>query len=883
MPGDNQLSGARVVGLSTRLNGKVGRKDLEDLIQFSTQGRSSLNLSLSKISKKARAGVELYKLTRPLSEVTDSVGSIDFRQMTADERGNFQLISRSRGRSNRAASIRLDALDGGDYVVRIVPVGKRDSKYRLSMVGALLPEDPTPAPTPDPTPDPSPSPVPASEGNSFESAIPLTFPVAGRSGTVSDSDTVDYYSFALTAAGDYKVSLSDLSANATIEVFDSNRNVVKSQVLKPKPTVAGAQDESLILALDSGSYFARVSQNGGTTSYGLNLSGLTDAYTEVYADNSFANAVDITSQLSPTEKSFTNYVLDGSKALDANGKVTGSEDFFKFKITQRGFFTLKLEGVNGGNLDGNLDVQLFSRDDFANPGDGLLSAKSGKNAEIFGGILAKPGSAPGEMYLELSDPTNPSSTPVPGRTYYLRIAPGAGASGEGLQGSEYKMTVSLKDRSGEPTATRDIRFGDQGSQAAFLTEVGNLAYFSAVEEGETALWVSDGTLDGTRKLKAFKNDGLSQFTKAGSFLYFMGNDGVSGDELWRSNGTTAGTVLVQDLAPGATSSTPLKLTALGDRVYFEASPSGDPTDKQFFRTKNPTVPDPQGINIEAVLGTNGSSTFTLGALNNLTALNGKLYFSSRGNTDDFELWSVDNTTANAVKTNLNPGNSSNPSDFFFANGKLYGVANTTSDPFGVPEVVQMSPTVTSVSGGAGLDSPSNFVVDGTIVYFAASNGIEGNEVRKLDTASNTISLVADSSPGADSGDSNNLVVVNNTLYFFANNGTETKLWKSTGGSGASALTITDAATGAIGGSLFDAPDQVDLVAIGTKLYFTATDTNQTTNKGRELWEYDTVGGTFKMFDINTSGSSDPKKLGQIGDLLFFIADNGQDGEEVMSL
>jgi ELWxxDGT repeat protein len=878
MPGDNQLSGARVVGLSSNLNGKVGKKDLEDLIQFSAPGRSSFNLSLSRISKKARAGVELYKLTRPLNEVIDSVGSIDFRQMTADERGNFQLISRSRGRSNRAASIKLDVLDSGDYMVRIVPVGKRDSKYRLSMVGALLPEDPTPTPTPDPSP--SPDPVPAGDGNSFESAIPLTFPVAGQGGTVSDADNVDYYSFALTAAGDYKVSLSDLSANATIEVFDSNRNVVKSQVLKPKPTVAGAQDESLILALDSGSYFARVSQNGGTTSYGLNLSGLTDAYTEVYAANSFANAVDITSQLSPIEQSFRNYVLDGSKALDANGMVTGSEDFFKFKINKRGFFTLKLEGINGGNLDGNLDVQLFSRDDFANPGDGLLSAKAGKNAEIFGGILAKPGSAPGEIYTQLSDPTDLNSPLEPGRTYYVRIAPGAGAVGEGLQGSEYRMTVSLKDRSGEPTATRDIRFGNQGSQASFLTEVNNLAYFSAVEEGETALWSSDGTLDGTRKLKAFRNDGLSQFTKAGNFLYFVGNDGTTGDELWRSNGTAAGTVLVQDLATGATSSLINKLTALGDRVYFEASASGAPDDKQFFRTKDPSVPDPQGINIEAVPGTVvGNIKFTA---NSLTALNNRLYFSSRGNDGDNELWSVDNTMASAVKTNLNSGNPSDPSDFFFADGKLYGVAKITSDPNETPTLVQMSPTVAAIPSGAGLTSPSNFVVNGNIVYFTARDG-DGNEVRKLDTNGNTISRVFDSNPGPDSGDPSNLVVVDNNLYFFASNGTETKLWKSTNGSGATALNITETTPGgAIGGSLFDAPDQVDLVAIGTKLYFVATDTSSS-GKGRELWEYDTLSDKFKMFDINTSGSSDPKKLSRIGDLLFFIADNGQDGEEVMSL
>ena len=37
-------------------------------------------------------------------------------------------------------------------------------------------------------------------------------------------------------------------------------------------------------------------------------------------------------------------------------------------------------------------------------------------------------------------------------------------------------------------------------------------------------------------------------------LYFVGNDGANGYELWKSDGTTAGTVMVKDIAPGSASS-----------------------------------------------------------------------------------------------------------------------------------------------------------------------------------------------------------------------------------------------------------------------------------------------------------------------------------------
>ena len=43
------------------------------------------------------------------------------------------------------------------------------------------------------------------------------------------------------------------------------------------------------------------------------------------------------------------------------------------------------------------------------------------------------------------------------------------------------------------------------------------------------------------------------------------NDGVSGDELWVSDGTAAGTFLLQDIRSGSSSSFPRDITPLGRR------------------------------------------------------------------------------------------------------------------------------------------------------------------------------------------------------------------------------------------------------------------------------------------------------------------------------
>ncbi len=54
-------------------------------------------------------------------------------------------------------------------------------------------------------------------------------------------------------------------------------------------------------------------------------------------------------------------------------------------------------------------------------------------------------------------------------------------------------------------------------------------------------------------------------------LYFVANDGITGQELWKSNGTEAGTVLVKDIAPGLNSSSPSQLTNVNGTLYFRAA------------------------------------------------------------------------------------------------------------------------------------------------------------------------------------------------------------------------------------------------------------------------------------------------------------------------
>jgi len=53
-------------------------------------------------------------------------------------------------------------------------------------------------------------------------------------------------------------------------------------------------------------------------------------------------------------------------------------------------------------------------------------------------------------------------------------------------------------------------------------------------------------------------------------LFFTADDGESGTELWWSDGTLAGTELVDDIYPGALDSSPYELTGLGNILFFTA-------------------------------------------------------------------------------------------------------------------------------------------------------------------------------------------------------------------------------------------------------------------------------------------------------------------------
>jgi ELWxxDGT repeat protein len=124
---------------------------------------------------------------------------------------------------------------------------------------------------------------------------------------------------------------------------------------------------------------------------------------------------------------------------------------------------------------------------------------------------------------------------------------------------------------------KNIRVGNyQGSAPRKFTVANNVLYFEAYDDNSGGeLWKTDGTASGTLMVKDIYSGGLSGLIYPNTFLtncnnglFFPANDGINGVELWKSDGTMNGTVLVKDISLGAGDSDPAFLVEMDNVLYF---------------------------------------------------------------------------------------------------------------------------------------------------------------------------------------------------------------------------------------------------------------------------------------------------------------------------
>jgi ELWxxDGT repeat protein len=376
------------------------------------------------------------------------------------------------------------------------------------------------------------------------------------------------------------------------------------------------------------------------------------------------------------------------------------------------------------------------------------------------------------------------------------------------------------------------------------------------------LWRTDGTEAGTYRVKDIRvgqaGSNIKWMTVVGSTLYFSANDGTSGDELWKSDGTEAGTVRVVELSVGSGGGNLQSLVDYNGALHFIGTYANGST--YLFRsdgTAAGTVPVSTAVTPYAPTSINPDRR--------LTVWNGYLWFM--GTNTSFTssgLYRSDGTSAGTtlITTLDSPG-----SDMVAATNQLFFTAN---DPTYRREVWRSDGTAAGTymtkdlnpinSGFNGSSSAWIYWTVGNVVLFSGVDGNPGFN-RKLYRSDGTVGgtyLLADIYPGFSDVTNGPRTNADRTYM----------IWESRqqGGSSAPHLYTTD---GTVAGTIrlktFLSFCQ-NFMAMDGVMYFRASDGSAA--GGAELWRTNgTVAGTYRYADINPGpNGSDPYPVGFFGNL-----------------
>ncbi|KAB2967289.1 MAG: hypothetical protein F9K18_04480 [Thermoanaerobaculia bacterium] len=282
----------------------------------------------------------------------------------------------------------------------------------------------------------------------------------------------------------------------------------------------------------------------------------------------------------------------------------------------------------------------------------------------------------------------------------------------------------------------NLRPGREGSFPRPLGALGGWLIFAA-DDGVHGVQVfrSDGTAAGTLRLSDLGGGVCRhpwQQEEPGSTLagrvYFAGDDGVHGCELWATDATAGGTVLVEDLVPGAVGGNPEQLFAAGGRLYFAAEDAAHGVE---LWVSEGTAPTTRRVT-DLVPGANGSYPAPLGAANG-----GLVFAALSGDFVTRPYWTDGGAGAPVLLADVwsgGPGAEVGGRVVFVAEAAAHGAEPWTTDgtPAGTALLADLRP------GPAGSIRGFGFGVASEGAYFIARDGLAESALYRTDgTAAGT--------------------------------------------------------------------------------------------------------------------------------------------------
>lgn len=403
-----------------------------------------------------------------------------------------------------------------------------------------------------------------------------------------------------------------------------------------------------------------------------------------------------------------------------------------------------------------------------------------------------------------------------------------------------------------------------GTKPAYLTPyLGSLVFSARTDARGRELWIATPTT--ARRLKDIAPGATSSsprdFVELDGIVYFSAGDGTHGRELWRTDGTNAGTRMVKDIRPGSRGSNPGSFIVFRDRVFFAAN---DGTHGgELWRTDGTSAGTRMVRDISVGAGT-AVYEVVPGEAARWAVMGDLLYLPARRTFG--ELWRTDGTSAG---TRLVARRLAFSSPIVTTGSRLYFLASHDD-------------------GGCALDGPFLFTSDGTTTgtreltpakypwgslvafrrlamltnYVERSNG-EMSQRPRLWRSEGTNATTVQARPTVSMDDDQPLVVAGGRLFMRIGGGLA--MSNATGGQ----ITV-----------LGDTADRwratVNVVSAGGRWFFPAG-----RGRTRELWRTDGTPATTRVaLDVNASGNGAVGSLVGADGVIWFVGDDGIRGQQL---
>lgn len=433
-----------------------------------------------------------------------------------------------------------------------------------------------------------------------------------------------------------------------------------------------------------------------------------------------------------------------------------------------------------------------------------------------------------------------------------------------------------------------------------------------------ALWKAEGRPLRLQEVARFL-DGVGSLTRMGPWLFFTARTAEFGWEIWRSDGTPAGTELLRDLERGGAWGNPGNLTSAGDRLYFTSKTNSLDPDGQLLWVSDGTRGRTRDIRPSR-------STGDFSGIGSLTPVAGRLVFSAKGLDTGRELWMTEGpdippSAALVRDLHASPG-SADPAGLAAIGGRIFlGVRKPfdATSPFSVWRsdgtvegtwrlLEPWRPSASTLFDGSlffdtgfrffrvesipsaltwfgNLSAAEMQPVGGRLFLSASGHVVAGDSGRELwvtEGTPETTRLVRDIRTGFDnpapllhiprSSAPRDLTPLGSGVLFAAFQDAQgEELWRSDGTEAGTAL-VKDLCPGTC------SPEIAEPTAFGAHVFFTARDAAS----GRELWVSDgTADGTRLLLDlIPGPDSSAPRDLIVFRERLLFFAGDAAGQEQL---